>query len=47
MQRELEYWDFNSGSGEKTERKIIKLPNIKKYEIQEDKYLTIIHEGNK
>lgn len=45
-QRELEYWDFDIKSGEKSERKAIRIINVSKYELKEQSLL-IVHENNK
>lgn len=42
--RELEYWDFDTKSGEKSERKVIKLISIKGFILKEEKTLTILHD---
>ena len=42
-QREIEYWDFDAKSGEKTERKIIRLINVTVCEMREGKGLFIKH----
>ncbi len=46
-QREIEYWDFDVKSGEKTERKVVRMINVTKFGIKEDGALTIVHENKK
>ena len=44
-ERELEYWDFNSSTGEKSECKVIKLISIKTCQRNAEKQqLLITHE---
>ena len=46
-EREIEYWDFDTKSGEKTDRKIVRLVNVAKFGMREDGGLSIVHENKK
>lgn len=45
-QREMEYWDFDTKSGEKTDRKVVRMWNVSKAGMR-DGGLSIVHENKK
>ena len=45
--REIEYWDFDISSGDKSERKVIPLASVKQCQFKDSKLLSIVHQNDK